>query len=703
LTDGPLYNPAFWSHGIAAILFAGFALRLGIAWRGGLPASMLLGAIVANALWASAVAAALAFADGPVWWTAARVLDVARIGAWLAFLALLLDEWQPGRAAPRWATTPRWLVGIAVVLLALSLFAPDVTQRPESGMATGPTHAFTALLGLAVLGLVLVEQLWRRTPEHGRWGIKPLVVGLAGVFAFDLFLYSDATLFRHLDPEIWAARGLVHALVIPLLAVATARNTAWTVDLHLSRSAAFSSTALLISGVYLLVVAGAGYWVRLFGGSWGKTLQVAFVFAALIFLAALAFSGTLRSRLKVFVSKHFFSYRYDYRQEWLRFTALFAGADAELSIHQRAVRALADLVESPGGGLWLKRERVFRQVARWNAPEIVEAEPLGGALPAFLAKTGWVVDLREQARRGPRAVEVEVPRWLGEWKEAWIVVPLVAAEDLVGFVVLANPRVAVALDWEVLDLLKTAGRQAASYLGQIESSAALLEAEKFAAFNRMSAFVVHDLKNLVAQLSLMLKNAERHSENPEFQRDMLATVRHVVERMNGLLLQLRLGTNPVENAKPVDLSAVARRVGQAKAVARPGLSVEAVAPVFGLGHEDRLEHVVGHLVQNAIDATRPEGRVAVRVAEDGSHAVVEVEDDGEGMTREFVQTRLFKPFQTTKREGMGIGTYESQQYVSGLGGTIAVDSAPGRGTKVRLLLPRAGIEPHAANDLREVA
>jgi signal transduction histidine kinase len=180
-------------------------------------------------------------------------------------------------------------------------------------------------------------------------------------------------------------------------------------------------------------------------------------------------------------------------------------------------------------------------------------------------------------------------------------------------------------------------------------------------------------------------------------------VRHVVERMNGLLLQLRLGTNPVENARPVDVAAVVRRVGQAKRLVRPGLSVEAVSPVFGLGHEDRLEHVVGHLVQNAIDATRAEGRVAMRVADDGQHAVVEVEDDGEGMTREFVQTRLFKPFQTTKREGMGIGTYESHQYVTALGGTIAVDSAPGRGTKVRLLLPRAGLEPRAANDLREVA
>jgi putative PEP-CTERM system histidine kinase len=558
-------------------------------------------------------------------------------------------------------------------------------------------------LGMAVFGMVCVEQLLRNTPPELRWGVKPLCVGLAGVYAFDLFLYADGVLFGRLDPVVWSAHGAVQACVIPFVAVSTVRNREWTVDIAVSRQVVFHTTALLGSGLYLLAVAAVGYYIRYFGGTWGAAVQVALLFAATLLLGALVTSGTFRSKLRVFVTKNFFSYRYDYREEWLRFTTLLAGADAQTSIQERTVRALADLVESPAGALWLKRERSFRQVARWNAPEIAEAEPPDGPLAGFLARTGWVLDLREQARHGPRAVDLEPPRWLGAWSGAWLVVPLVAAEDLVGFVVLANPRVAVDLDWEVLDLLKTAGRQAASYLGQIEASEALLEAEKFAAFNRMSAFVVHDLKNLVAQLSLMLKNAERHSDNPEFQRDMLETVRHVVERMNGLLLQLRLGTNPVENARAVDLSAVARRVGQAKRLVRPGLAVEAVSPVFGLGHEDRLEHVVGHLVQNAIDATGADGRVAVRVADDGRHAVVEVEDDGEGMTREFVQTRLFKPFQTTKREGMGIGTYESHQYVTALGGTIAVDSAPGRGTKVRLLLPRAGLEPRAANDLREVA
>ncbi len=695
-------SPAVWSFGLALVALGGFAVQLALGWRGGARATVLVGAVAASAVWAG-LGLAYAGWGGDRLWLGWRVADVVRSAGWSAFLLLLLAIGHSGGASRRLRQHLPVLVGAAILgAIALVWMFPGQPLRATAA-ADSVRLGYALSLGLAVFGLVCVEQLLRNTPPELRWGVKPLCVGLGGVFAFDLFLYADGVLFGRLDPAVWSAHGAVQACVIPFVAVSTVRNREWTVDIAVTRQVVFHTTALLGSGVYLLGVAAVGYYIRYFGGTWGAAVQVALLFAALLVLGTLVTSGTFRSKLRVFVTKNFFSYRYDYREEWLRFTNLLAAADAQGGIHERAVRALADLVESPGGALWLRRERAFRQVARWNAPEIVEAEPPGGALAAFLARTGWVVDLGEQRRRGPRAVDVEVPRWLEGWSDAWLVVPLVVGEELVGFAVLANPRVAVDLDWEVLDLLKTAGRQAASYLGQIEASAALLESEKFAAFNRMSAFVVHDLKNLVAQLSLLLKNAERHSDNPEFQRDMLATVRHVVERMNGLLLQLRLGTDPVENAGPVDVAAVVRRVGQAKAAARAGLSVEAASPVFGLGHEDRLEHVVGHLVQNAIDATRAEGRVAVRVADDGRHAVVEVEDDGEGMTREFVQTRLFRPFQTTKREGMGIGTYESYQYVTALGGTIGVDSAPGRGTTVRLLLPRAGLGPRAANDLREVA
>jgi len=707
LTDGLAYNPAFWSYGLGAVLFTAFAVRLGIAWRGGLRASILFLAIAASALAAGAVVAALAWPARREWWIAAGVLDVARIGAWLAFLALLLDGWRPGRAEAPWATTPRWLIALAAALVVAGVLAPDFASRPDPARAPVVTSGFLGLLGLAILGLVLVEQLWRRTPEHARWGIKPLVVGLAGVQAFDVFLYADAMLFRHLDPDIWAARGVVHALVIPFVAMATARNTAWTVDLHLSRGAVFHSTALLVSGAYLLVVAGAGYWVRFFGGSWGKTLQVAFVFAALLCLGALALSGTLRSRLRVFVSKHFFSYRYDYRQEWLRFTRVLAAPEAGQGFDDQLVRALADLVESRGGALWLERDGKLWQTARNGLPQVGEAEPASGSLAAFLVRTGWVVRLDEYARSPDRYPGLEVPAWLAGLDDAWLVVPLASGAELAGFVVLARPRAPVDVNWEVLDLLKTAAKQAASYLAQRRAAEALLEAQKFDAFNRMSAFVVHDLKNLVAQLTLLLRNAERHRHNPEFQRDALETVDHVTQRMNALMMQLRAGTTPVERPMPVDLAALVRAQcaakGGAKGAGRPPVALEAAGSVQVLGHEDRLERVIGHLIQNAIEATAERGGVAVRVLADGASAVVEVADDGVGMAPEFIRDQLFKPFQTTKPHGMGIGVYESFQYVTGLGGRMLVDSTPGVGTRVRVLLPR--LEAGAGGDvvLREVA
>jgi putative PEP-CTERM system histidine kinase len=354
------------------------------------------------------------------------------------------------------------------------------------------------------------------------------------------------------------------------------------------------------------------------------------------------------------------------------------------------VRALADLVESPGGALWLKQENGgFRPVSRWNIPAVTHGEPADGSMATFLQHTGWVVDLNECAEFPDQYAQLRVPEWLATLPDAWLVVPLVSGSELVGFAVLTTPRAQIEVNWEVRDLLKTASRQAASYLGQIRATEALLEARKFDAFNRMSAFVVHDLKNLVSQLSLMVRNSERHRDNPEFQRDMISTVEHVVGRMNRLMLQLRTGTAPVDKPGPVHLGPLVRRICAAKNAGPGRIGIEGAVAVTTVGHEDRLEHVIGHLLQNALDATANGGAVTVRLALLGPHALLEVRDEGVGMTTEFMRDRLFKPFETSKPAGMGIGVYESAQYVAGLGGHIDFESTPGSGTLVRVLLPAA--------------
>ncbi len=261
---------------------------------------------------------------------------------------------------------------------------------------------------------------------------------------------------------------------------------------------------------------------------------------------------------------------------------------------------------------------------------------------AFLAKTGWVLDIRDVLQRPAEYDGLSLPADIANARDAWLIVPLMTAQDLVGFVVLTTPRVNVELDWEVLDLLKTAGRQAAGYVAYTQATEALLEAQKFDAFHRMSTFVVHDLKNLIAQLQLLLSNAERHRDNPDFQRDMMKTIEHVVGRMHQLTLQLRPEASGRDSAQPVDVGMIVKRVQSLRLGGRSGLTVEVPEGAYAWAHEDLLERVIAHLVQNGFDASEGEQEVRVRVEREGDEVLVEVADRGKGMTPEFMRERLFR-------------------------------------------------------------
>lgn len=685
---------AAWSYGLALVGYLAFAVLMALRWRPSLRSALLLAATLVTALWAAA-GLAFALSDRLLPWMLLGFCDVLRYGLWFLFVDDLIAGARSGeaRAFPRWVNAM-----VALALLSCVALLDDRLLARFVG-ADGQKISFGLHLGLVVFGLMLVEQLFRRAQPQARWAIKPLCVALAGIFGFELFLYADAMLFGALDLDIWIARGIANALVVPLLAISMARNPRWAVEMHVSRDVVVRSTALLVSAAFLLAVAAAGYVVRYMGGDWGRALQIELLFAALMGGALVASSGRFRSKLRVFVSKHFYSYRYDYRQAWLSFTHTLSNEASTQRLQDRVIVALAVLVESPSGLLWLKdSSNNFRPEGRSNMPMAAAVEHGDGSLAEFLQRTGWVIGVREAIADPTQYPGLHLPSWLATIRDAWLIVPLMAGTDLIGFVMLTTPRTRIEVDWEVRDLLKTASRQAVTYLGQLRATEALLEARKFEAFNRMSAFVVHDLKNLVAQLSLMLRNAERHSGNPEFQRDMLTTVENVVGRMNKLMLQLRTGATPVENARPVDLETVVRRICTAKATLDSPIELELSTGVTAAGHEDRLEHVIGHLVQNAIDATSKGGSVTVKLHDDGAFALIDVKDTGTGMSSEFIRERLFRPFETTKPAGMGIGVYESSQYVEGLGGRIMVESEPGQGTRVRVLLPHGESRILAAVD-----
>lgn len=668
--------------GLSAMAYGGFATFLHLGRRTARldPRSTrpFMAALWASALWGLCGLVASQWpAEGLHWMVIG--LDLARYGLWFYALLTLLRE-----PAGRLARTLRHAVGIAVALAAVA----DVLQRLSSSTTAGQL-AIAAALALPLCGLLILEQLFRNLDEDHRWSAKPLCMGLACLFAYDAYLYSEALLFSRFDADALSFRAGIHALAVPFLYVAAQRGNDWLNRMKVSRAAAFYSATLVLAGGYLLFMAAVGYYVRYFGGNWGRALQLSLLAGGLALLGMLALSGSVRSRLRVFVGKHFFSYRYDYREEWLRFTSILSGKRSPQEMGELIVRGLAKMVECPGGSLWTRTgaQGQFVQSANWNMQREAAEEPADSALCQFLHGQGWVIDLDEFRSAPKRYGTLALPNWLLGSGNAWLVVPLLVGDELQGFVVLAKPLAPQQLNWEVLDLLKTAGRQAAGYLAQMQATEALLDARKFEAFNRMSAFVVHDLKNIVAQLSLMLKNAERLHDNREFQQDMLLTVESSLEKMRRLMLQLREGATPPGGSRGVELVPILNRlVASAKAQGRT-LEVRASERLATRGHDERLERVLGHLVQNALDATPAHGQVWIRSERYSGQIQVEVGDTGSGMTEEFIRTRLFRPFNTTKHNGMGIGTYESFQYIRELGGSVTVDSTPGQGTRIAVLLP----------------
>jgi putative PEP-CTERM system histidine kinase len=679
-----LTNIAVFSYAIAALTFLALFALLLTSWRGRMHGMALTVACLLTALWAATIAFQAALGNPLSLLT--DILEILRNAGWSVFILMLLGYFPQTKTFSPFKPKP-YVVAIVTFYLLLLLATVYTYWLPE--FPHGQIVFMTGIVGrvaLAVIGMLLVEQLYRNTPVKNRWGIKFACLGIGGLFAYDFYLYSDAMLFRHINAEIWTARGVVNALTVPLMAMSAARNPQWSLEISVSRRILFHTAALFGSATYLLVMAVVGYYLRYFGGSWGAALQVAFLFGAVFLLVGILFSGIFRSWLKVFISKNFYNYNYDYREEWLRFTRTLA--HEEYGLGERAIQAIAELVESPVGALFISRESGDCElVARWNMSLTSGSEPLNSSFCQFLENKQWVIDLQEYNTSPEKYGAISIPQWLRNFPQAWLVVPLVLQGKLFGFVVLAHPRSKIKLNWEVIDLLKIAGSQAASFLAQQESANALMVARQFESFNRMSTFVVHDLKNLVSQLSLLLSNATKHKNNPEFQKDMIDTVDLSIQKMKRLLEKLSSGTS-VEKPAPFQIEKLLQKAVAAKSTAEPKPMLEILNHGLEvLANWASLERVIGHLIQNAIEATPKDGQVLVSLTKGEGTVIIEVQDTGHGISEEFIHERLFKPFESTKSAGMGIGVFESQEYVRELGGRLEVVSSHSSGTTFRMILP----------------
>ncbi len=631
------------------------------------------------------------------------LLEWARFQCWILLLCQILSPDQEENPATEDANASRLqrvcLIWAGVSFLALigpqlairiwpSLDLPQLLHYPQGYSK----FEFVIFLLSAISVLLLTEQIIRHSNSTQLWALKLLCIAAGAVMCFDFVLFSDGLMFGQMASEFWVARGFINCMVIPLLGVAAARYRNMQLEIHVSRQVIFHSATFLAAGAYLLAMSGAGYYVLYLSGSWGNLLQITFLFAAFLLMAMLLMSHKLRALSRVWLSKHFFSYKYDYREKWQEFTAELAISEGE--IPARSCAAMCKLVHASGAIVWVDTGNDhYQMLENWHAPmPLADREIMNkdiGRIADFMTETEWVIDLDEYRSQPEQYANLTLPEWLLDIPKAWLLVPLLYQQAALGVMFLKRSDISSSINWEDRDLLKAGGRQAAIMLAQYQSEQLLSEARQFEAYHRLSTYVMHDLKNILAQLTLVVTNSAKHKHNPEFIDDALYTIQNSVDRMTRLLQQMKSGQREMQHTQVSIRDAILAAV-ESRQHAAPRPACQQLPPEDTTIETDfnQLVNIFCHLLQNAQEATPSDGTISVASDYTDGSIVITITDTGCGMTEEFIKHRLFKPFDSTKGlTGMGIGVYESRQYVQSLGGHLDVTSSPGQGSCFTISIP----------------
>ena len=676
---------SFWSYALAACLFASLILwRLRERVEG--TARLLVAGYFATTVWATVSAM-----RGPT--------DVLTMPAEtlrnLVWLVMLHAMWrdikdEAGSALRLVFGAVALVIGTQFALNLLMLLTPLGADLSQDVLTTERLLRITMASG----ALVLLHNLYGQATPASRVAIRGPMLGLSLMWGYDLNLYTLAYLHAPGAGQLFDWRGVVVAIAGAMFVVSQPNRD--TLRIRLSRAATFQSLSMLAICIYFAVMALVATALRRSHLDWAAIVTAIGLSAMIVATAVLALSHWARGWAKVKIAKHLFEHRYDYRTEWLRFADTVGRSDGDaLPIGERLIKAFADILEAPGGLLLVPDSSgALTAVASWNwtgqtppqsGPD--ESRPFWSSVE----ETGRILDLDAYRRGalGDTDRQVLMPEWLADEGNAWAGVPLIHHERLVGLVLIGAPEYRRPLDWEDFDLLRTAGRQAASSLAESFSQEALADARRFEEFNRRFAFILHDVKNLVSQLSLLARNAERHADNPDFRADMVATLQSSVGKLNELLARLAPHSPArVQRLAPEPLRAV---LTAAIAACRGDHDVRLLGDTsqWALFDAAALEQAIGHLLQNAVEACSPALPVTVRVSTTGDTVSIAITDKGVGMDSDFLRNRLFQPFASSKPGGFGIGAFEARSLITAMGGRLRVDSQPGRGTTFTIMLPAA--------------
>jgi putative PEP-CTERM system histidine kinase len=598
----------------------------------------------------------------------------------------------------------RWvflLAGVFLLPLAVLFLLPDaLLNKPEHfpagwkyGIRFGGFIIYTTLLVASALSLMNLERTVRAAIGTMRWRIKFIIIGVAVLLVAKLYTSAQVLIASAHSSYVDIVNAAALLIACPLLIVGTLRPGSFGVKVYPSeRVLQFSVTGLFLGG-YLVVVGIASKFLSTRGIPALDGLKALLLLLSLAGLGILILSERARDGLKRLISRHFRRPFYDYRTVWLSFTEKSASILDPDSFAQATVSWVSENLHVLSVSIWLFNEDAtevsLAASTGFSNLNMVNDRSLAGALPSLAER------LKAQAQ--PFDVDRFNEPWAAPLRRFYadqftragnrVCAPLISRGRLLGVITLGDRVNDIAMGEEEFDLLKCVGDQVASTLLNIQLSQRLIQAKEMEAFQTIAAFFVHDLKNTASTLNLTLQNLPRHWENAEFRSDALRAISKSVGHINDLISRLTLFRQRLElHPQPVDLNQLLRSC----VAGFPGdVRLEtSFAPLQVLRADpSQLEKVFVNLLLNAREALRDNGAIQLETRQENGWASVSVSDNGCGMSPDFMSRCLFRPFQTTKKGGIGIGMFQSKAIIEAHGGKIEVESQVHKGTTFTVLLP----------------
>ncbi len=562
-----------------------------------------------------------------------------------------------------------------------SVYSPDFAVEKMVFLGNAGFALYLLILVYLVIALINLELTLVHTTPVMRWKIKFELLGAGAYLTMMIIYYSQAFIFRAINMQLTTTRAVLLITAVALMTYSRMKRGVG-VKVYVSHQMAYRSVVLLVIGLYVIGLGVAGEGMRYFGDGFQRAMIMAVALLAGLGLCVVLFSETARRKTKVFIHKHFYQHKYDYRNQWLQFTDRLSSSNTSDELLRSIVAGFCETFGMGSGTLFIiNQERDSYQHAAGSGADDIAFSIKDSAIQC-LSGNGWILDLRDNV------IVLDGSQHSGFFKEqsACFIIPLYMHEGLDGFIMLGRPLICNEIyTYEDFDLMRTLARQASSALLNLRLSEQLSRSRELAALGKVSAFVMHDLKNLVSVVSITLDNAKQHIALPEFQQDMLASMEITVTRMKTLISRLRHlpAKNSLQRA-PIDLLQMAHET--AAMVKGPALQVTGTH-VMADGDLEELQKVALNLMMNAVEATNGSKPVQVEVGERET-PYFRVKDEGCGIPDAYLQNVLFKPFSSTKKHGLGIGLYQSKQIVEAHGGTIEVVSRVNQGSEFTVWLPK---------------